>query len=197
MVLHTEIFIHYGAKFRRRIFLRMFQAIPFAMISILLISILYQSIKYISSISFQYLHINYIINFMKCFFKASSLGYIQGSQLLSCIIQYSNSFYESCRNLLHMVLLKIFILFSYFDIHIFHKIHCHYCFSIGEAAIISQGLVIFLSNSYIKLIAIVNKTNYCLGDDRTFLWTIERKNTCEMEQLTTILQVGLYLNKYH
>lgn len=74
--------------------------------------------------------------------------------------------------------------------YIFFVIHCHYCFPIGEAAIISQGLVIFLSNSYIKLIAIVNKTNYCLDDERTFLWTMEQKNTCEMEQLTTILQAG-------
>lgn len=62
-------------------------------------------------------------------------------------------------------------------------------FTYGEAAIITQGVIIFLSNSCIKLIVNVKNPSQCLDDDRTFLWTMEQKNTCEMEQLTTILQV--------
>lgn len=62
-------------------------------------------------------------------------------------------------------------------------------FTFGEASIISQGLVIFLSNSFIKAIAIVKKTKYYSDDERASSWTMEQQNTCEMEQLTTILQV--------
>lgn len=74
-------------------------------------------------------------------------------------------------------------------------------FIIGEASIVTQGIVIFLMNFYLKIIVIAKKTTDCIRDTSSIscvmysnnFWAINQTNThhmSEMEQLTTILQVS-------
>lgn len=74
-------------------------------------------------------------------------------------------------------------------------------FSHGEASIVLQGFVIFLTNLYFKLIDILQKTTECMKDTNSLvcpmrannLWTSNHEHLTEMDKLSTILQVGLIL----
>lgn len=71
-------------------------------------------------------------------------------------------------------------------------------FSYGEASIVLQGFVIFLTNLYFKLIDILQKTTECMKDTNSLvcpmrannLWTSNHEHLTEMDKLSTILQVG-------
>lgn len=71
-------------------------------------------------------------------------------------------------------------------------------FSHGEASIVLQGFVIFLTNLYFKLIDILQKTTECMKDTNSLvcpmrannLWTSNHEHLTEMDKLSTILQVG-------
>lgn len=70
-------------------------------------------------------------------------------------------------------------------------------FTYGEASIVIQGFVIFLTNLFFKLLAILQKTANCLDSPdsmscelysyKASSWT--SNGNSEMEQLSTILQV--------
>lgn len=74
-------------------------------------------------------------------------------------------------------------------------------FILGEASIVTQGIVIFLMNFYMKMIVVAKKTTDCIRVTSSIscvmysnsFWAINLTNThhmSEMEQLTTILQVS-------
>lgn len=70
-------------------------------------------------------------------------------------------------------------------------------FTYGEAAIVLQGFVIFLTNLYFKLIFLLQKTTECLKDTNSLVcaihsnnhWTQNHEHFSEMDKLSTILQV--------
>lgn len=72
-------------------------------------------------------------------------------------------------------------------------------FTYGEASIVIQASVIFLTNLYFKLIHIAKKTSECVNESSNSVscvadshWT---KNPSEMEQLSTILQVIMQIKQ--
>lgn len=70
-------------------------------------------------------------------------------------------------------------------------------FTYGEAAIVAQGFMIFLTNLYFKLTNYVEKTMECLKNANSLscemesnsFWSQNYKRILEMEQLSTVLQV--------
>lgn len=68
-------------------------------------------------------------------------------------------------------------------------------FTYGEASIVTQGFVIFLTNLYFKLITIAERATECLKDTNDTViysknfWIQNHRHLSDMEQLTTILQV--------
>lgn len=70
-------------------------------------------------------------------------------------------------------------------------------FTYGEAAIVAQGLVIFLTNLYFKLTIYVEKTTKCIKNANSLSCEMKSNSfssqnytrILEMEQLSTVLQV--------
>lgn len=71
-------------------------------------------------------------------------------------------------------------------------------FTHGEASIVLQGFVIFLTNLYFKLVNILQKTSECLNNTNSLIcsvhsnsvWTQNHEHLSEMEKLSTVLQVN-------
>ncbi|XP_031626122.1 dolichol kinase [Contarinia nasturtii] len=70
-------------------------------------------------------------------------------------------------------------------------------FTYGELTIVTQGFMIFLMNLYFKLLTIAEKATECIKDANdtvvysNHFWIQNHRHLSDMEQLTTILQIGL------
>lgn len=71
------------------------------------------------------------------------------------------------------------------------------CFTYGEASIVVQGFVVYLTNLYFRLIEFARKTTECVQNATTYscviysnMWSQSHKHLSEMEQLSMILQVS-------